>query len=338
MPGPQTIRPSLRRIALVTALAALPFAWVQVAAAQTFPTGGTTPVTPPQVVPAEAAPTPAAAPRGITAMWVWDSAVDRAVDPRGTGYAPAEPGPLAEFVRTHGLTTVHLSAPWAADQGPVAPWLTSTVSAVRAEGARVGVLGGDPPWLDQPALAVQWMQAATAGRDVTHVQLNVEPWTRPEWFSDRAGQVTRWFTVLDTVRAQLPEGVGLGVDVPYWLAWEPWGDGTVASAAMSRADRVEIVAFVDHAEGPDGILALSADAVATAVAAGLPFTVGVETDTPEVAGGAEWTFGDDGVEALDRETDLVAAALAGTPGFEGVAVQHYRTWRGLLGVDAPTAP
>ncbi len=120
--------------------------------------------------------------------------------------------------------------------------------------------------------------------------------------------------------------------MPYWLAWEPWGTGSVADAAMSRADRVDVVAFVDHAEGSDGILALSADAVAAAVAAGLPFTVGVETDTPAVAGGAEWTFGDDGIAVLEQETALVAQALAGTPGYEGVAVQHYRTWRGLLGL------
>ncbi|GIG41073.1 hypothetical protein Cph01nite_28350 [Cellulomonas phragmiteti] len=271
----------------------------------------------------------------ISAMWVWDNPLDHAVDVRGTGYAPADTATLAAFVREHGLTTVHVSAPWASDEGPVAAWLTDTVAAVRAEGATVGVLGGDAPWLGQPALAVQWMQAATHGRAVDHVQLNVEPWTRPEWFTDRAGSVTRWLAVLDTVRAALPPGVGLGVDVPYWLAWEPWGTGTVADAAMARADRVEIVAFVDHAHGPDGILALSADAVAAAVAAGLPFTVGVETDTPAVAGGAEWTFGDDGLAALLTETALVRDALAGTPGYEGVAVQHYRTWRSLQ--DAATS-
>lgn len=273
----------------------------------------------------------------ISSMWVWDNSLAPTVDARGTGYAPADPATLAAFVREHHLTTVHLSAPWASDEGPVAAWLTDAIGAVRAEGATVGVLGGDPPWLEQPALAVQWMRAATNGRTVDHVQVNVEPWTRPEWFTDRAGSVTRWLALLDAVRAELPPGVGLGVDVPYWLAWEPWGAGTVADAAMARADRVEIVAFVDHAHGADGILALSADAVDAAVAAGLPFTVGVETDTPAVAGGAEWTFGDDGLAVLVTQTALVRDALAGTPGYEGVAVQHYRTWRGLIAAAPPTS-
>ncbi|WP_236686766.1 hypothetical protein [Cellulomonas sp. FA1] len=310
----RTARDHLRRAAVVVALTTLPLAGLSLAFAQDVATA-----TPPP-------------PSVTSAMWVWDNPVDRAVDPRGTGYAPAEPAQLAAFVREHGLTTVHLSAPWASDEGPVAPWLTAAVDAVRAEGASVGVLGGDPPWLDQPQLAVQWMHAATHDRAVTHVQLNVEPWTLPAWGTDRAGSVTRWLALLDAVRAELPPGVGLGVDVPYWLAWEPWGDGSVADAAMARADRVDVVAFVDHAQGDDGILALSADAVAAAVRAGLPFTVGVETDTPAVAGGAQWTFGDDGAQALARETALAAQALRGTPGFEGIAVQHYRTWRGLLGL------
>ncbi len=313
MAAARSTRDRLRRGAVTVALSALPVAGLPVVLGHDVAT---------------ASPPP---PAVRTAMWVWDNPVDGAVDPRGTGYGPAEPAQLAAFVREHRLTTVHLSAPWASDEGPVAPWLTAAVDAVRAEGASVGVLGGDPPWLDQPQLAVQWMRAATHERAVTHVQLNVEPWTLPAWETDRSGSVTRWLAMLDAVRAELPAGVGLGVDVPYWLAWEPWGDGTVADAAMARADRVEVVAFVDHAHGPDGILALSADAVAAAVDAGLPFTVGVETDTPQVAGGAQWTFGDDGVEALDRETALVADALAGTPGYEGVAVQHYRTWRTLLG-------
>ncbi len=282
--------------------------------------------------PASASATDTPPTRPITTMWVWDNSIPREVDARGTGYAPAEPAVLAAWAREQGLTTVHLSAPWAADVGVVDPWMTAAVDALRAEGVGVGVLGGDPPWLDEPHLAVWWLQAAIRGRDVSHVQMNVEPWTLPGWQTDRAGILTRWFTMLDTAKAALPEGVGLGVDVPYWLAWEAAPDGgTVAEAVFARADSVGIVAFVDHAHGHDGILALSADARAQAVAAAVPFTVGVETDTPEVAGGAEWTFGDDDPAVLAAEVQAVHDALVGTPGYRGVAVQHYRTWRELVG-------
>ncbi|QCB92693.1 hypothetical protein [Cellulomonas shaoxiangyii] len=279
---------------------------------------------------AAAADTPPARP--VTTMWVWDNSIPREVDARGTGYAPAEPATLAAWAAEQGLTTVHLSAPWAADVGVIDPWMTAAVDALRAEGVDVGVLGGDPPWLDEPHLAVWWLQAATRGRTVTHVQMNVEPWTLPGWQTDRAGILTRWFTMLDAAKAALPEGVGLGVDVPYWLAWEPApGGGTVAEAVFARADSVGIVTFVDHAQGHDGILTLSADAVAQAVAAGVPFTIGVETDTPAVAGGAEWTFGDDDPAVLTAEVQVVHDALVATPGYRGVSVQHYRTWRELVG-------
>lgn len=289
------------------------------------------------VVAATALAAPASAADGaptqpITTMWVWDNSIPREVDARGTGYEPADPAVLATWVREHGLTTVHLSAPWAADVGVIDPWMTATVDALNAEGVDVGVLGGDPPWLDEPHLAVWWLQAAVHGRDVSHVQLDVEPWTLPGWQTDRAGIITRWLTMLDTAKAALPAGVGLGVDMPYWLAWEPApGGGTVAQAVLARADSVGIVTFVDHAAGQDGILALSADAVAQTVAAGVPFTIGVETDTPAVAGGAEWTFGDDGADVLAAEVQVVHDALVATPGYRGVSVQHYRTWRELEG-------
>ena len=70
-----------------------------------------------------------------------------------------------------------------------------------------------------------------------------------------------------------------------------------------------------------------------ASAAGLPFTVGVETDTAEVAGGAQFTFIDEGPTVLEQETALVADAFGTLPGYEGVTVEHHRAWRSLLGLD-----
>jgi hypothetical protein len=49
--------------------------------------------------------------------------------------------------------------------------------------------------------------------------------------------------------------------------------------------------------------------------------------------GARYTFGDDDPAVLARETALVAAAFAATPGFEGTTVEHHRAWRRLLGLD-----
>ena len=95
----------------------------------------------------------------ITAMWLWDNSVDPSVDGRGTGYAFATPAQVVAFAQEHGLETIHVSAPWASDEGPVATWMTDTLVALDAAGIDAGVLGGDPPWLDNPALAVQHYEA-----------------------------------------------------------------------------------------------------------------------------------------------------------------------------------
>lgn len=281
------------------------------------------------------------APAAITALWAWDNPVPRSVDARGTGYAPASPAALTLFCTERGMTRVHLAAPWAADEGPVGEWFTAATAALDDAHLRAGPLGGDPGWLDDPGLAVTWATAAlrAARGRADHVQLDVEPWATPAWETDRAGVTTRWLELLTRVRASLPAEVALGVDAPWWLASTPGtraaagSGGTLLDDVLERVDRVAVVAFRDRAGGPDGIVAVAEPAVQAVAQAGLPCEVGVETDTPQVAGGPQYTFGDDDACTLARETALVAAAFAAVPGFEGVTVQHHRAWRRLLGLD-----
>jgi hypothetical protein len=271
----------------------------------------------------------------LTSMWAWDNPVPPEVDARGRGYAPAEPDALASFCVDRGLRRVFLGAPWAADEGPVGAWFGDACRAVAATGTHVGPLGGDPGWLTNPALAVQWAQTALRAAPSDLVQLDVEPWTTPSWTTYRAQVVRRWLTLLRKVRAALPPGVALGVDTPWWLAHEPYGTAgrTLLDEVLDRVDRVAVVAFADHAHGPDGIITLAAPAVVAASAAGRPFTIGVETDTPEVAGGPQFTFYDEGPDVMEQETAEVEHAFGALPGYEGVTVEHHRAWRALLGLD-----
>lgn len=267
-------------------------------------------------------------------MWVWDNSLTAEQDNRGTGYASADPQTIVDFARDHGLNRVHVAAPWVSDEGPIAAWMDATTAGLHEAGFEVGVLGGDPGWFDDPSLAVTWTLDAISTRSVDYVALSLEPWTLPSWTSDRAGSVARWEATMDAVKAALPAGVGLALDAPYWLVTTPAPDGgTLFDAVLERADSLAIVTFVDHADAFDGIIALSAQARAAAGAAGIPYTVGLETDTPEVAGGAPFTFYDDGADALVREAGLVGDALADDPLFEGIAVEHYRAWRSLLGLS-----
>lgn len=265
----------------------------------------------------------------ITGMWAWGNSVDPSVDNRGLGQPAMAPAAIASFAAAHHLTDVYLSVPWASNQGAIATWLSESVDALHAVGVHVSALGGDASWLAQPSLVAQWITDARAAADFDAIQLDVEPWAgHPDL--DFATSTPTFVSLLQTAR-QAAGPLPIGLDLPWWLTERPYGDGTVFDALLAQADSVAIVAFADHAAGSDGIVALSRPAANAASAAGKPFTIGVETDTPEVAGGAQFTFADDGEAALVAETDAVRDAFTATAGYHGVTVEHLRSWLTLIG-------
>lgn len=328
-----------RRRSVVLALVAVAAVGVTVAAnASTRTTPAPTTASSRTVDATRTAPTFAADdPRYTTpysAMWLWENPVHATTDARGRGYAEADPTVVAGFARAQGVSTVHVATPWGSDEGEVAVWLDDITQALQAEAIAVSVLGGDPTWLNDPSLGAEWTRDALRGRDIDRVQLSLEPWTQPLWNVDRARAVAQWQAAMDAVRAELPTGVELGVDAPAWLASvEDETAEPLFAHVLTRADSVAVVAFRDVAEGDDGILALSADARAQSEAAGVPYTIGLETDSPRLTGGPEYTFFDEGAAVLDEQARIVHAALVDAPGYRGVAIERFRTWRDL--VDPP---
>jgi len=305
----------------------------------------------------------------ITAMWAWDNSVSPADDDGGRGYAPAAPDRLAAFAVAGELNEVYLAAPAADPDGPVGAAFGAACRALRQAGVELSAVGGEPEWLAEPEKVEPWLAGARATGSFDRVQVAVEPWATPGWAEDKEAALRGLLTVLERTRdAALP--LPVDVAVPWWLAHEPFADepgspgspasqpadpdatdapapadtdadadadadvtgSTMLDAVLARVDRVCILAFADHAHGPDGILALTARAVRATVGAGRGFTIGLETCAPEAAGGAQYTFFDEGPVALLREAALVRLRLAEVAGYRGVAVADHRAWRRLLGV------
>lgn len=271
-----------------------------------------------------------ASPSAITGMWAWGNPIDPAVDPRGEGLAQFEPQALADFAAAHHLRTVFLSVPWAADEGPFGAWLTDAIHALHAAGVtKVAALGGDPAWADDPSLAADWTAAALRAAPFDAIQFDVEPWVVSS-DSELPAVVAKLQNLYDQARVAAGS-TPVGADLPWWLAAKPQPDGgTAFDALLPHLKSVAIVAFSDHADGTDGIVALAQPAAAAAAAKRIPFTIGVETDTPEVAGGAAATFGDDSAALLESETAKVGTQLSGLRGYGGVTVEHLLAWQGLL--------
>lgn len=266
----------------------------------------------------------------ITSMWAWGNPIDPAEDARGEGLAQFEPQALADFAAAHKLKTVYLSVPWAADEGSFGVWLTDAIDALHAAGVtKVAALGGDPAWADDPSLAATWTSAALRAAPFDAIQFDVEPWVVSS-DAELPAVVAKLQAMYDAARTAAGSKP-IGADLPWWLAAKPQpGGGTAFDALLPHLSSVAIVAFSDHAAGTDGIVALAKPAATAAAAKRIPFTVGVETDTPEVAGGPGATFGDDTAALLESQTAAVRTQLSALRGYGGVTVEHLLSWQSLI--------
>ncbi|MET0932895.1 MAG: hypothetical protein ABWX56_04220 [Mycetocola sp.] len=268
-------------------------------------------------------PSPASA---VTGTRAWGNSVDPAIDERGRGQADLAPRAIASFARSRRLDRVFCHAPWATHTEAMRTWFADTVTAVEEAGVEVAALGGAPEWFDRPQLAATWLTDARAAAEFPAVQLDVEPWSGQK--IDPAVLVTGYLRMLETVRATAGP-LSVGADLPWWLARTPYAGGTVFGALVAELDSVAILAYSDRADGPGGILDLARPGVHAAVASGTRFTIGVETDTPEVAGGKQHTFFEEGSAVLDVEAARVRAALTAVPGYDGITVEHLLAWKNL---------
>lgn len=276
---------------------------------------------------------PVATASAIKSMWAWGNPVHNSDDARGTDNPETAAGPLSDYAASKNLIDVRVSTPWASSNtGPIKDWLSATVAALHSKSITASALGGSNDWADNPGLVSQWITAAHDAAAFDGVQLDIEPWavgTPGAWETDTAA-VGRFVTM--TAQAETTShalGMKLGIDLPWWLAVKPYSGATIYDAVLAHADSVSVVAFADHADGPDGIIALAQPAVTKAVAAHVPFTVGVETDTAAVAGGPQFTFNDEGSAVLELEASKVDAAFASNPTWRGVSVEHYLSWLAL---------
>lgn len=267
----------------------------------------------------------------ITSMWAWGNPVSESTDSRGLGEAEFAPATISDYATAHHLTNVRLAAPWASDQGAaIRGWLSDSVSALHAGRQTVSALGGETAWVADPSLVSRWITAAHSAAPFDGVQLDVEPWTTdPNWTTNPsaiAGYVAMVRTAAVVAHSL---GLTLGIDAPWWLSTTPYLSGSALTAVLPYVDSVSIVAFSDHAGGTDGIIAQAWPAVIEANAALTPYTIGVQTSSDEVSGGAHYTFADKGSAALEAETAKVRAAYTGSVGYSGVTVEEYLSWTGL---------
>ena len=88
---------------------------------------------------------PAEAATPQRAIWVWTQ-------------PPAKT--LVSFAKRHSAQDLFLSVPPNLPSSSALSWVRSVSKAARGTGIRLHALGGDPGWIDDPAAALAWQEAA----------------------------------------------------------------------------------------------------------------------------------------------------------------------------------
>ena len=260
----------------------------------------------------------------------------------GVASAAAAPGPRAEWVwtrpsprtlvdqaRTNGVGELFLAVPPGLGSSPDLAWVRSVTERAHAAGIRVAALGGDPGWIDDPAAGVAWAQSALATGLFDGLHVDVEPWVRADWTSDRAAVVTGYLEVLRRLQgaATLP----LEADVAFWLDTVGTPDGRALDDAVAGlVDAVTVMSYRTTATGPDSITAVGAHALATGAAHGIPVRLAVEThDLRPDPAWAKQTFFGQRRSAMAAVMAAVDRAEAGAPAYRGIAVEDDAGWRAM---------
>jgi hypothetical protein len=256
-------------------------------------------------------PTPAGVAR---ALWVWDQ--------------PSAKG-LVAFAQQRGIRDLFVSVPNDLPSSPRLAWVSGLARLAAPAGLRLQALGGDPAWVDDPAGALAWQQAALSTGLFSGVHVDLEPWAHPDWETDRATVVAEYLSVLSRLAGAT--SLPVEADVSFWL-WtvDDGHGGPLDAAVLDRVDRVTIMSYRTTVLGPDSITATGAHTLATAAAAGKPARLAVETnDLGDDPVARKQTFFGQTEAVLRTALDQVDTAEAGRPSYAGVAVEDHAGYLAL---------
>lgn len=262
--------------------------------------------------PAPVRPAPAPPPREPgRALWVW-----------------SRPSPeQARLAARRGFDQLWIQVTTGATREPA---MGRLARQARRRGIALWAMGGRAEWSLDPAPMVRFIEESRRSRRFAGIVLDVEPHVLEPWKdAARRPELMRAFLrALDAARAAAGDEPLLAA-VPFWYDHDGYrlGGRTLLEHVLARVDGVVVMAYRDRAGGADGILALARNEVLLAGAAGKRAVIGVQASRDQLD---KLGFAEEGAAAMERELAGVARALAGAPGFGGLAIHHYDSYRLLL--------
>jgi hypothetical protein len=169
-----------------------------------------------------------------TGFWVWDYQ-----------NAIRDPEAILSACRRQGCTRILLQMPAPTDPQSLWASYAAFFSMAQQNGIEAVALDGYPEAIQEPQVLADKVlrllalvdQASLAG-----VQLDIEPYLLPGFFSDQSGP-ERYLAAIDRIQAAISGRTRLSLVIPFWLTSKMFQERPLAYAVMDRVDEVAVMSY-----------------------------------------------------------------------------------------------
>ncbi|RKD73344.1 hypothetical protein ATL39_1636 [Sinobaca qinghaiensis] len=256
--------------------------------------------------------------------WLWD-----------TNRMLSEPDRILTFLESKEAEAVYLQI----DRNIPSSSYRSFIQRAGERGIAVHALDGASDWGERysgktPPPVFSWLNtyqnSAAPSEKFAAVHLDVEPYLHSSWNTDYKKSVFNYQKLMiNSTKAANDMGLPLFADMPFWFDERTYnnkiGKGNLAEWIIKQADGVNIMAYRDKADGPNGITALVSNEMNWGNVYATPVTIGVETMN---LGSSEsfTTFYEEGETYMQAELEKVRSAYSGYRSFNGFSMHHTYSW------------
>ena len=282
--------------------------------------------------------TPLQKPEPPRAMWVWDVKIFQ--DEEATDR-------LLNFCKERNIGTVFYTAYKVTGNYTGKDYRRFNKQAHK-RGISVQALAGDPRWavekyhhrfLEWVNDVLEFNKNSSADEKFDGLHADVEPYLMGKmWEENNKGMLIQYLDSAKKVKDFINNSgskILFVADTPFWydddaVMWVQW-QKKVSPANYHLLDIIDMIAIMDYrnfTEGDNGSILLAKNEIDYAASIGKKLYIGQETGKnlqPDYI-----TFGGTNVDYMEKEIKKLVDAYIDNPGFAGIAIHHYISYKRLL--------
>ncbi|MED1793331.1 hypothetical protein P4V54_11645 [Brevibacillus nitrificans] len=247
------------------------------------------------------------------------------------------------FCEENDITLIYLRI----DMNKPYDFYRSFIRDASAKGVEVHAVAGHPAWAlvsNQKRMLkiVNWVkqynESVAQAERVKGIQLDIEPYLLPQWETEQERVIREWQSNVKVFAAELNEigNLEASVAIPFWLDDIPTPDNPdlpLSEWMISRFDTINIMAYRDKLDGPNGLLSLVDEEMEQADK--LERRVLIAVNMKEIEDDHA-SFAQEGADEMNRMLDQLPDRLGEHPSYSGTAIHDYRYWQEASGtIPAP---